>query len=460
MKTTPKTGWIPNPINLSWGIGSLGTITMINSISTLYLFFLVSILQMNPLTAGLIIFASKVFDFMTDPLMGYISDRAVTRMGRRRPFMLAAAPLCGLSMMSLFLVPDIGDQTLLAIYVFTVLIIYAAVLTLFNVPYLAMPAEMTDDYHERSNIMSYRAAFLIGGGFVGSAVSGLLLGAFGSGREAYETVGMILGLFCFVAMLIAVFGTRKARFTTFVKPTISGMNQLKLVLVNKPFLVLGTIKAVQFLQLSAGATATLFFFVTVLEKSPAALFPFGTAAMAGSLLSLRAWLPIVHRFGKKETLRIGLALTILIALSWLFATPQEPMWIFVLRGFLLGSFSAGIVLCSQSMITDAIAYDRQISGLNREGLFSSAFSFLEKTMYATGPLIVGIALTVFGFVPDIPKGQPQPDSAIFAILLGQVYIPVGCLLIIYFLLMFYKLDETMLRDAQLHEFGEGGGTEQ
>jgi len=450
----PKTGWRPNPINLFWGIGSLGTITMINSVSTLYLFFLVSMLKMSPLLAGTIIFISKVFDVITDPLMGYISDRTKSRMGRRRPFMLAAAPLCGLSVMSLFILPDFASETLLAVYVTTMLFIYAAVLTMYNVPYLAMPAEMTDDYHERSNIMSYRAAFLVGGSFVGSAVAGLLLGAFGSGRFAYEAVSVILGVFVFITMLTAVTGTKRARFTTFVKPTISAKNQLKLVMVNRPFLILGTIKAVQFLQLSAGTAATLFFFVTVLDKTPAALFPFGTAAMAGSLLSLRLWLPIVHRLGKKPALRVGLVYTIVVILSWLLASPQEPMPLFVLRGFLLGSASAGIVLCSQSMITDAIAYDRQISGLNREGLFSSAFSFLEKTMYASGPLIIGAALTIFGFIPDIPKGQPQPDSAIFAITLGQVYIPVACLILIYVLLSFYKLDENMLRDAKRHALGE------
>jgi len=441
-------------LNLVWGVGSLGTISMINSVATLYLFFLVGIVKMDPAAAGLIIFLSKVFDIITDPLMGYISDRAKTKIGRRRPFMLAAAPLCGLSMVSLFVLPEFSSDTVQTGYILVLLLINAAVLTAFNVPYLAMPAEMTDDYHERNNIMSYRAAFLIGGSFVGSAVSGIILRQFGSGPDAYQIVGIFLGCFCFLMLMTSTIGTKKARFTNFVKPTISGANQLKLILVNKPFLVLGALKAVQFLQLSSGTAATLFFFATVLEKDPGALFPLGLSVMAGSLLSIRLWLPVIKRFGKKETLFVGLVLQAIMYLTWLLASPQEPLALFMLRGFCLGVASAGIVVCSQSMITDAIAYDRSLSGLNREGLFSSAFSFLEKTMYAAGPLIVGTTLSMFGFDQDIPKGQPQPDSAVFAILLGQVWIPVACCIGMAVLLIFYRLDEKRLAEASLHEFGE------
>jgi len=441
-------------LKLAWGVGSVGTVSVLTITALLLLFFMTTVLGIEPALAGGLLFGAKLFDAFAAPIMGGISDNWKGRWGRRAPFLMAGSAVCALGVILVFNPPAALAGTPLSGWLLMSLVTIALGYTLFNVPYLAMPAEMTDDYHERSNIMSYRAAFLVGGSFVGSAVAGLLLGAFGSGRFAYEAVSVILGVFVFITMLTAVTGTKRARFTTFVKPTISAKNQLKLVMVNRPFLILGTIKAVQFLQLSAGTAATLFFFVTVLDKTPAALFPFGTAAMAGSLLSLRLWLPIVHRLGKKPALRVGLVYTIVVILSWLLASPQEPMPLFVLRGFLLGSASAGIVLCSQSMITDAIAYDRQISGLNREGLFSSAFSFLEKTMYASGPLIIGAALTIFGFIPDIPKGQPQPDSAIFAITLGQVYIPVACLILIYVLLSFYKLDENMLRDAKRHALGE------
>ena len=79
--------YLPNPVHMSWGFGTLGTISMINSVTTLYLFFLVGIIGVEPALAGTLIFISKIFDVVTDPLMGWISDRTKTRWGRRRPYL-------------------------------------------------------------------------------------------------------------------------------------------------------------------------------------------------------------------------------------------------------------------------------------------------------------------------------------------------------------------------------------
>jgi GPH family glycoside/pentoside/hexuronide:cation symporter len=111
-------------------------------------------------------------------------------------------------------------------------------------------------------------------------------------------------------------------------------------------------------------------------------------------------------------------------------------------------------MCSQSMITDVIDYDRRISGLHREGVFSASFSFIEKTTYALGPLIVGSLLTIFGYDASIPRGQPQPDSALFAVTLGMVWIPVACCAAQFILLRFYSLDEETLYNARRHELGQ------
>lgn len=443
-----------NFVNLSWGVGSLGTVTMISAISNLYLFFLIGVVQMSPAVAGFLIFISKIVDMVTDPLMGWISDKTNTRWGRRRPYMFVAAFGCALSLILLFSAPSLAGSIAMETYVLAGLILFAIVLTAFNVPYLAMPAEMTDDYHERSHIMSMRAVFLVGGGFVGSALAGLLIKRFGGGAPAYQILGYCFAAVVFTAMMIAVLGTRSARFTNFVKPTISFGSQTKLFFLNKPFLVLSGAKAMQFLQLSAGGATTLFFFIAVLNKDEGLLFPFGASVISGSLLSLRIWLPIIEKFGKRETLIFALLLQAALYLTWLLATPQEPLWIFIARAFALGTMGGAVLICSQSMIVDTIEYDRKLSGINREGLYSSVFSFVEKSMYATGPLIVGLLLEWFGYDRTIPRGQPQPDSALDAIIVGQAWLPAACSLLMIAFLLFYRLTETDLKDAKRHALGE------
>jgi len=442
--------------NLGWGVGSLGTITMINSVAALYMFFLVSIVGMEPAVAGLLLFVSKVIDIVSDPLMGWISDRTNTRWGRRRPYMLGASLLCGLSMGLLFSPMDMGSDTLQYVYLFALLTLYTLALTAFNVPYLAMPAEMTDDYHERSRIMSYRALFLISGSFMGTAASGLLLTMWGRDEAAYARVGWVLGAVVTIAMLVCVFSTAKARFTTYRRATIPLMNQLRIVLVNRPFHVLVGVKALQFLQLASGTTATLFFFLAVYGKAEELLFPFGISVMIGSILGLRGWLAVSQRIGKREMFMIALCFYTAGFLSWLLADASDPLWMLVVRGLFLGMSSGGIVMCSQSMITDVIDYDRRLSGLSREGVFSATFSFIEKTTYAIGPLIVGTLLSVYGYDASIPRGQPQPDSAMFAVAMGQIWIPVMCCIAQFFLLFLYPLDEEKLKATGLHALGERG----
>lgn len=427
---------------------------MISSLSSLYLFFLVGIVQMSPALAGFLIFISKMVDMVSDPVMGWVSDRTNTRWGRRRPYMFGASFACALALILLFSVPTDSPNFPIIIYVEFALIFYALALTAFNVPYLAMPAEMTNDYHERSNLMSYRAVFLVGGSFTGSAIAGALLQHFGGGADAYRLVGFVLAGVTFVAMMISVLGTQNAQFTTFKRPSIPALNQLRLFFVNKPFLVLGGIKAVQFLQLSAGGAVTLFFFINILEKNEGLLFPFGAAVTVGSVLSLRIWLPIIKKYGKREVFFAALLLQMLVHLSWLLASPTEPLFIFMLRAFLLGSLSGALLICGQSMITDTIEYDRRLSGVNREGTYSSVFSFLEKSMHATGPLIIGLMLTGLGFDPSIGRGEPQPESAQNAIWIGKAWLPALCSAVMALGLLLYDLDEKKLKTAKVHPLGE------
>ncbi|MFT7288204.1 MAG: GPH family glycoside/pentoside/hexuronide:cation symporter [Halieaceae bacterium] len=439
------------PEYLAWGMGSLGSITMISAVSSIYLYFLVSVVKLSPALAGGLIFASKIVDMISDPLMGWISDRSNTRWGRRRPYMFFASFACAASIILIFSIPSNPGMLSTPAYVELSLIFYALALTAFNVPYLAMPAEMCSDYHERSTLMSYRAFFLVGGSFMGAAVAGQILKYYGGGPDAYFRAGCFLALVVFMSMMSSVLGTGKSAYTQYKRSSIPTANQLRLFLVNKPFLILGSVKAVQFLQLATSSAVSLFFFVGVLQKDEGLLLPFGLAVSAGSVGSIKVWLPITRAIGKRKTFLIATALQSLIYLSWLLATPTEPIWLFMLRAALMGACGCGVLVCSQSMVVDTIDYDRRLSGINREGVFSAVFSFIEKSTHAAGPLLVGILLGVFGFDQSLPRGAPQPESARDAIMLGMAVLPAACSLIMAAGIWFYDLSEEKLQTATVHE---------
>jgi glycoside/pentoside/hexuronide:cation symporter, GPH family len=439
------------PLYLAWGLGSLGTIAAISSVSNFYLFFLSTVLGMSPVLAGTLIFGSKMFDVVTDPLMGYVSDRTKSRSGRRRPWLLWSSPLVGASIGLLFSVGEFGiSGSALTAVVLGLLLLHALVLTMFNVPYLAMPAEMTDDYHERSTLMSYRALFLVGGGFAGNAIAGLIVKNLGSDSAAYAVMGWTVGTLTFLAMILCWLGTARARTTAYEATKIPAADQFKLLFVNRPFLVLALLKSLQFLQLASGGATMLFFFVTVMGRDESALFPYGVGIVFATLLCLPLWLKVGRRLGKRTAFAVSLCAYMLVHLSWLPASPDEPTFFIVLRAVFGGTFVGGILIFGQSMIVDVIAYDRKISGINREGLFSSVFSFFEKITYAAGPLLIGILLSSFGFDPTVPRGQPQPEGAATAIYMGVIWIPILCNLAMLCCLAAFRLDEKTLNEAELH----------
>lgn len=164
---------------------------------------------------------------------------------------------------------------------------------------------MTSDYNERSVIMSYRALFLVGGSFVGSAVAGMILRHYGGGADAYARAGFFLAAVVLASMLTATIGTKGSRYTERTHNSMPFANRARLFLVNKPFLILGSVKAVQFLQLATSSAVSLFFFIGVLQKDEGMLLPFGLAISAGSVLSIRLWLPLAISLGKRNAFMIA-----------------------------------------------------------------------------------------------------------------------------------------------------------
>ena len=166
---------IPLKLRLSWGLGSLGTIAYLNVVTALVLVYLTTVMKIEPGVAGLLVFVARIFDAICDPLMGWLTDRTRTRWGRRRPYLLLGAVVCAVSL------PLVYSQHLLigtfdpALVALVALMLYSLGFTIFNVPYLTMPVEMTADRMQRLGIMGYRSVFMMIGSVIGSAIAPLIV---------------------------------------------------------------------------------------------------------------------------------------------------------------------------------------------------------------------------------------------------------------------------------------------
>jgi GPH family glycoside/pentoside/hexuronide:cation symporter len=314
------------------------------------------------------------------------------------------------------------------------------------VPYIAMPAEMTDSPHERTSIMTWRVTFVAVGQLVVVAAT-LLIQPFGGGREGYGRVGLFLAAVVFLTMLVTFVATRSARAT---KPSTTQMRaseRWSAALTNRPFVTLILAKILQLIGLSS-LTASLLFFVTgVIGASEGTIAIYGLSATVATIATMPLWSKISRLLGKRNTYILGCVGFSLGTLSWLLATRGEPMGLIVARGLLTGVFTGGILLMGQSILPDTIDYDARRTGLRREGVYAGAYSFVEKTSMAVGPLLIGWILHLFHFAPSVGPEVLQSAEALQGIYIGMAVLPAGLYFASIIPLFFYDLTDEKLRST-------------
>lgn len=439
-RVPPATDALPLSLRIGWGVGGMGSYIILSTSSLLLLFFMLTVLGIDAALAGTIMFVSKLYDMALNPLVGTWSDRARTPWGRRRPFVLAGAVVASIALILLFNVPTFGSSNTTVAYMVGALIVLATGYTLFNVPYLSMPAEMTTSFHERTVLMSYRVLFVSIATIVSTGAAPALIQWAGGGRAGFAAMSWLVAGVCFSAMLAAFFGTARARFTERSTMSLSVAEQARLAWSNQPFRVFIAAKFLQLVGLSASSVALPFLMTTALGRGGYGLAMFGVAGTVGTIASMPLWVRAAKRFGKRDVYIASIVVFAITKMSWLLATPQESDVVFVIRAVFTGITSGGIMLLGTSLLPDCAEYDFKQTGLRREGLYAGVYSFVEKTAFALGPLLSGLILAAGGFIESTAGVTPiQPESAVHAVYIVSTVIPALAPVLSIAFLLRYRL---------------------
>lgn len=400
--------------------------------------------------AGLLISLSKIYDALTDPLMGWVSDRTRGRYGRRRPWLLLGAVLCGLALAALFNVPEGLQGSSLTAYVLLLLIGYSTAYTVFAVPYMAMPTEMTSDYHERSRLMSFRVAFVgVAQLFAGYFAPNLVVW-FGGGAAGHGAMSAVLGSVLALAGVACFFFTSGAPSAPVVAARQPGLKaMLAGVAGNQPFLLLLASKLLLLLSMASFGAGFTYFIVHVLKSGYATLGSFTVVSTAGMFVSLPAWLWLARRVDKRRTFMLAAVAYACLQCSWFWAQPGEPTWAVLLRAAIMGVVGCGTLLAGQALLPDAIEYDQLRTGERREALFAGFYAMAEKFASAIGLAVTGAFLGAMGYVSSRGGEVQQPESALLAISIAVSLVPAAMLLLSAVALLRYDLDASEL--ARLRE---------
>lgn len=457
VSTTPGRGSAPAttedrlPLRtcLGFGIGTVGVSIMLNTVTAYYPAFMSTVLGQSPELAGYLLMGSKLVDAIIDLLIGRMSDHTRSRWGRRKPFLMIGAIVSAASFLMLFAPPAMSQGALIA-YMIAGLILYSAGYSLFNVPYMALPAELTEGYHERTRLISFRTIFVSIGQLLALAVTAALITRGGGGSSGYMTMGLVMALIILGAMTATALSVPVTHHQPVEKKDAKPMaTQLAIMWRNRPFMLLVGAKVFQFLSFASLATTGLLYLLNVVGIGYQGQIVWAVTQNIVMALSMPVWVRAGRRFGKRNAYLMGVVIFCATALSWLPLDKSITTVDVVLRGIAAGFGSGAIILMSISMLADTMSYDRKLAGEGREGLLSSTIAVIEKVSFAIGVAVLGFFLKLFGYVPTLDGALvQQPDNAVFALKMGFAVLPAILFLANGAFLFFYRLDQEMMADIR------------
>jgi GPH family glycoside/pentoside/hexuronide:cation symporter len=437
---------------ITFGIGTVGTAVLLNTIAVYFPAMMSTVLGQSAAVGGLLLMVSKLYDVLADIVIGLASDRTRSRWGRRRPYMLAGTLISSLSFLLIFAPPVLHGAWLVA-YMAAALIVYSTGYSLFNIPYTALPAETIEGYNERTRVLSWRAFFATAGQLAASAGVAAVI-AMGNGKaNGFALMAVIGAAIIFTTMGLSFIGSFRLPAPTLYIPrprtAMTLRERVGMILTNRPFVMLMGAKFLHFIALSGVASTTLLFKLDVLKVGYNGQFILSLSQNITTAVTVPAWVWIARRIGKRWCYISAILITATGGLSWAWGAPGDPVWTLWARGVWLGAGTGGMLLMTFAMLPDVIEYDRNRTGLQREGAYSSIYAVFEKTGFAIGPALFGFYIAASGYLPTT-NGQlvEQPRSAIMALYAGTTVIPFALYMISIVFLLFYNLDERRLKRSE------------
>lgn len=449
---------------LSYGMGDIygGGATTI--ISMYYLYFLTDVMRINPALAGTAFLISKIWDAMTDPFMGIISDNTRSKLGRRRPYFLAGIFLIFISFVAMWLPLSIQGQGLRFIFALSTYLLFSTVYTIVWVPYNSIAAELTDNYNERTKLSTYRMIF--------SNISGILAGTLAKDifvdtlypnepKIGFFVMAIAFGLF-FALPYIMTFMFCKERFNYSNTPKVK-IHSLKQLINDyfiepfrlKPFRFILLMYLFGFMAQDAVLAMAIYYLLYILNIS--SMMTLLVPVYASMLIAIPFVEAISKRLGKNKTYMLSCILWILAFAIIPFLRQDSPTWLIYIFGAIFGSAAAGIQVMVFAMFADIPDADELFSGKRREGLYSGVFAFLRKTGSAMVMFLIGNSIAWAGYraPQDIEVNgiiqsvqQEQTPHFVRVLLILFISVPVLFILIAFISCKYYKLTAVVHNDVK------------
>jgi GPH family glycoside/pentoside/hexuronide:cation symporter len=424
---------------LGFGVTELGSNLFFTMMGIHLMRFFTDTAQLGALLAGIALWIGKICDAITDPTVGYLSDRTRSKWGRRRPWMFVGAILLLLTMILQFTNPHLqNNQTALFIWMTLAWCLLTTAYTMVNIPYCSLIPELASDFHERTILNAYRTAFAIGGTALGSIGVASLLGFYADKNTGWTIAGAVMGTVMLVTALITVFVIKEPKDSaTLAMPEKGLLKQYLSAFKQKPvrfalFPWLLHITGITVIQ-----TVLIYYFTYIYNNEGA--FNYAFAFLLGSsLIFVPVCTLVSKKIGKKLTYNIGMGIFAAAVLVFFFVGNGRGEEIMYATMAVAGIGLSTQYVMPYALVPDIVDYDFIDRGENREGIFFSMWTFMSKVGQALAFLITGTVLWLFGYVPN----AAQTDLSKLGLRLMMGPIPTFFFVAGMVILSFYPITRT------------------
>ncbi len=421
---------------VGYGVGSLGTGGFATLPGLVLVYYLTDTLGVAALVAGLLVTLAKIWDVVIDPYIGAISDRSLARTGSRRRFMILGGSLVPVFFILTFAVPAGVDPVVAVLWVLAAFLLTATAFSMFQVPYIALPAELVEAYDGRTRLITWRVVFLTVAILLFGAGGPALRGLGGGGNLGYLLMAVVAGLVIGAGMLfsstIAPRGAgsgHSGKSTPIAEHYAAGIRALRR---SQPFRALLLTFVLQGLATGIMLAGAQYVATWVLHSEDAVTLLF-LALIAPALLFAPVWGRIARRIGKERTFAYASVLYGVAALSLAGLLAAPGVWVY-LPVAAAGAAYAGMQSLPLAMLPDVISHDANRHGTGptstgptstgQAGVFSGMWTAGETTGMALGATVLTVVLAATGYVQSTAGAAvTQPPEAVVGIVLSFSLVP-------------------------------------
>ncbi len=407
--------------------------------------FYTDVVGINIAVLGYILFSVRIFDAVTDPVIGFLSDRTQTRFGRRRPYIAVGSLLVALTMYLLFNPPPASpsfETIWFGVCIYALFLFWTTVV----VPFESLGPEITFDYDERTSLFGLRDGFLIAGTLAAASSPAAVQWLFGlAGDDAGERTKFFWIAVFYTPLLIGtcwwcVLAIRESR--QHPKTQSFGIwRGLRQVTRNRPFMILLIAYTVSAIGNNLPATLILFYVEYVLQSKSADFFLL--LYFVTGIAFLPGWIIISRRTGKKAAWLASMVINTGAFIGVFFLGPGDAL-IYGILVFLSGIGFGATLAIPSAIQADVIDYDELLTGERREGQYIGLWSISKKFAAAIG---VGAGLSILGMAGYTPNVEQSPHVQ-FTLRTLYALVPSICNIIAIFIALAYPISSSIHKEIR------------